>query len=96
MIVPGNQIRPDSKLGVVNVLLVMSNAPFVGLLDTNRIGPTEPHDTRTDSDPKSSGFQLDPATGGTRCPRRCGFEQCRGRGNHLGAREPQPQCVDRA
>ncbi len=95
MIVPGSQVVLDSKLGIVNVTLVMANGPFGGLLDSNRIGPTESHNTGADGNAKPSGFWLDPATGRTRCPRRCRFEQCRCRRDHLGTREPQPQRVDR-
>ncbi|BBC68279.1 hypothetical protein MMRN_51750 [Mycobacterium marinum] len=83
------------ELRIVNVTLVMSNTPFGGLLDTNRIGPTESHHTRTDSDAKPSGFRLAPATRSARCPRRRRFEVRRSGGDHLGRREPQPQCIDR-
>ncbi|MCI4674592.1 hypothetical protein [Candidatus Mycolicibacterium alkanivorans] len=62
MIVPGSQIVLDSKLCIVNVTLVMSKGPFGGLLGTNRIGPAQSHNTRTDGDAKPSGFRLDPAT----------------------------------
>ena len=37
-----------------------------------------------------------PRRTGTRSPRCRRLEQCRSRGDHLGAREPQPQCVDRS
>lgn len=96
MIVPGSEIVLDSKLGIVNVTLMMANGPFGGLLGTNRIGPTESHNTRAYSDAKPSGFRLHPATGRARRPRWCRFEQRCGCGDHLGRREPQPQCVDRA
>jgi hypothetical protein len=94
MIVPGSQIVPDSKLYIVNVTLVMTNCPLGSLLGTKRIGPTESHNARTDSDAKPSGFRLDAATRRTTCPRRRRLEQRRSGGDHLGTREPQPQRID--
>lgn len=95
MIVPGSQTRSYMELHVVNIPLVMADCPFGGFLGANRIGPPEPHDAGTDGYPKPPGFRLDPAAGGTRCPRSRRFEQCRSGVDHLGTREPQPQGVDR-
>jgi hypothetical protein len=88
MIVPGSQIRSDSELRVIHVTLVMANGPFGGFLGTNRIGPTESHNTRTDSDAKPSGFRLDTATPRPTGPWSRRLEQRRSGGDHLGRSRP--------
>ncbi|MCX8556060.1 hypothetical protein OS121_13325 [Mycolicibacterium mucogenicum] len=90
------EVIPDMKLRVVNVTLVMTDGPFGGLLGPDRIGPPEPYDTGTDGDAEPSGFGLGAATLSAASPRFRGLEQCRCRRDHLGAREPQPQRVDRS
>ena len=89
------KVISESKLCVVNVTLVMTDCPFGGFLNPDGICPAEPHDTGTDRDTKSPGFRFDTAAPTTTGPRWCGFEQRRCRRDQLGAREPQPQCVDR-
>jgi hypothetical protein len=88
--VPGceGEVISDVQLRVVNVKLVMTDGPFCCFLGPDRIGPPESYDARTDGDAKPSGFRFGAATPGTTSPRRRRFEQCRSRGDHLGAREP--------
>ncbi|RWA18083.1 hypothetical protein MELE44368_24120 [Mycolicibacterium elephantis DSM 44368] len=89
------EVVSDMQLRIVNVTLVMTDGPFCGLLGTDGIGPPESHDARTDSDAKPSGFGFGVSAPRPTSPRCCWFEQCRSRGDRLGAREPQPQRVDR-
>jgi hypothetical protein len=89
------EVSFDTQLLVINVALVMANGPFSGFLGPDRVRPSEPHDARADGDAELSGLRLDTSTPGTARPRQSWFEQCRSRGDHLGAREPQPQCVER-
>lgn len=91
----GREVFSDVQFRVIDVALVTPHGPFCRFLRTDRVGPTESHDARPDGDTEPSGFRLDPATGRTRRPRRCRFEQCRSGGDHLGTREPQTQRVDR-
>ena len=83
------------ELRVINIPLVMAYRPFGGLLGPDRVGPPEPYDTRPDGNAKPPGFRFDTATPKTVGPRFRRLEQSSCRGDHLGAREPQPQCVDR-
>lgn len=53
------KVTSDMELHVVDVTLVMTDCPFEALFGPDGIGPPEPHDTRTDRDPKSSGFRFD-------------------------------------
>lgn len=95
--VPGceSDVIFDMQLGVVDVTLVMTDGPFGGFLGPDGIGPPEPYDARTDGDAKTSRFRFGASASGTRCPRCRRLEQCRSGGDHLGAREPQSQCIDR-
>jgi hypothetical protein len=90
------EVISDTEHCVVNVTLVMSDCPFGALLGPDRIGPAESNDTRTDENAETSGFRFDTAAPRTTGPRWCRFEQCRRRGDRVGAGEPQPQGVDRA
>ena len=90
MMVPDceSEVISDVQLRIVNVTMVMTDGLFCCFLGPDRIGSAESYDARTDSDAKPSGFRFGAATLGTTSPRRRRFEQCRSRGDHLGAREP--------
>ncbi|EHB97345.1 hypothetical protein PP451_15750 [Mycobacteroides abscessus] len=89
------EVISDMKLRIINVALVMTDCPFGGFLSSDGVGPPESYDTRPNGDAEPPGFRFGTAGPRTTSPRWCRLEQRRCRRDHLGAREPQAQCVDR-